>query len=75
MLERLLGVTSDAVVESDDRGIIRRWNEGAERMFGVTAGTAIGTPFVDSTVVPDDRREDVREMLSRLSRGESARSV
>jgi diguanylate cyclase (GGDEF)-like protein/PAS domain S-box-containing protein len=75
VLERLLGVTSDAVVESDDRGIITRWNEGAERMFGVTAGNAIGTPVVDSTLVPDDRREDVREMLSRLSRGESTRSI
>ncbi len=75
VLDRLLGVTSDAVIEVDDRGTITRWNEGAERMFGIEAGVAIGKPFIDSPAVPEDRREDVREALSRLARGENARSL
>lgn len=75
VLDRLLGVTSDAVVEVDDRGYVTRWNEGAERMFGVSASQTLGTPFVETAAVPEDRRDDVRETLSRLARGESARSL
>ncbi|HEY7980116.1 MAG TPA: sensor domain-containing diguanylate cyclase, partial [Candidatus Eremiobacteraceae bacterium] len=45
------------------------------RTFGVSAADAVGTQFVESPAVPVDRRDDVRETLSRLSRGERARSI
>jgi diguanylate cyclase (GGDEF)-like protein/PAS domain S-box-containing protein len=75
LLDKLLGFASDAVIEVDDRGKITRWNEGAERAFGISTADAVGTEFVESPAVPVDRRDDVRETLSRLSRGERSRSL
>jgi diguanylate cyclase (GGDEF)-like protein/PAS domain S-box-containing protein len=75
LLDKVLGFTSDAIIEVDEHGKITRWNDGAERTFGVPAVDAIGTQFVESAAVPVDRRDDVREALSRLSRGERARAL
>ncbi|HKW44869.1 MAG TPA: sensor domain-containing diguanylate cyclase, partial [Candidatus Eremiobacteraceae bacterium] len=75
LLDKLLGLASDAVIEVDEFGKIVRWNEGAERTFGVLAADAVGTDFVESPAVPAERRDDVREALSKLSRGERARSI
>jgi diguanylate cyclase (GGDEF)-like protein/PAS domain S-box-containing protein len=75
LLDNLLGLTSDAVVEVDEHGNITRWNEGAERTFAMLAADVLGTAFVDSPAVPVDRRDDVREVLSRLSRGERTRTL
>ena len=72
LLDNLLGLSSDAVIEVDEHGFIMRWNEGAERSFGVLAADVLRTAFVESPAVPADRRDDVREMLSRLARGERA---
>lgn len=41
-LERALGLLDEAVIIFDARGIIRRWNEGAERMFGLRRDEAEG---------------------------------
>lgn len=41
-LERALGLLDEALIVFDARGIIRRWNEGAERMFGLRRDEAEG---------------------------------
>jgi PAS domain S-box-containing protein len=48
--------------------VITAWNGGAERLFGYTAEEAVGQPIF--LIVPDDRREEEEEVLSRLRRGE-----
>jgi len=75
LLDKVLTLSSDAVIEVDERGTITRWSEGAERMFAMSAADAIGMAFVESLAVPADRRDDVLETLSRLSRGERARTL
>jgi PAS domain S-box-containing protein len=52
--------TDDAIITEDERGIIRSWNRGAERMFGYTSGEVIGEPLdmLRATGVEDDRGLD-----------------
>lgn len=42
LLKQLVSNASDAILISDQKGIIRFWNSGAEQMFGHTAAEAVG---------------------------------
>ncbi|WP_340149185.1 PAS domain S-box protein [uncultured Sneathiella sp.] len=44
----------DALVVSDDEGVIRLWNVSAERIFGFTAEEAMGQPL--DIIVPERLR-------------------
>jgi PAS domain S-box-containing protein len=46
--------SSDAIMFSDREGIIRLWNSGAERMFGFTAGEALGQSL--DLIIPENLR-------------------
>ena len=52
----------------DVNGIITSWNKGAELVFGFTAEEAIGQPI--TIVIPEDRRDEERTILTRIRRGE-----
>jgi PAS domain S-box-containing protein len=39
---RLVDALADAVVVADAQGVVRYWNPAAERIFGFTAGDALG---------------------------------
>jgi PAS domain S-box-containing protein len=58
----------DAIVSKDLNGIITSWNSGAERLFGYTAGEAIGKSI--TMLIPPDRRDEEPEILRRIRRGE-----
>lgn len=47
--------------------IVRHWNPAAERLLGWTASEVLGRPFPS---VPDDTREQRREMLTQLLAGQ-----
>ena len=49
-------------------GTITGWNPAAERLFGFTAAEAVGKDI--DLIVPPDRRPEVRDILSRIGRGE-----
>lgn len=51
----LLGNVLDAIVATDEQGLIVEFNPAAEKMFGYSRGRAIGQPIGD-LIVPDDRR-------------------
>jgi PAS domain S-box-containing protein len=60
--------SDDAIVSKNLDGIITSWNGGAERIFGYTAGEAIGQPI--TIVIPQDRQDEERTILTRIRRGE-----
>lgn len=69
-LDRILEESNDAIVQFDLHGSVVSWNKGAERIFGMTRDEAIGRLFYELPIIPPDRREDIRELLSRVGRGE-----
>jgi two-component system, chemotaxis family, CheB/CheR fusion protein len=59
----------DAIVGKDLNGIITDWNGGAERLFGYSAGEAIGQPV--SMLMPPDRLNEEPDILRRIRNGET----
>ena len=60
--------SDDAIVSKNLDGVITSWNRGAEHVFGYTAGEAIGQPI--TILIPGNRRNEEREILTRIRRGE-----
>ena len=54
-LEELLVHGEAALIATDLYGVITHWNAGAQRLYGWSGSEAIGTPFLDLLVAPDDR--------------------
>ena len=67
-LAAIVTSSDDAMIGKDLNSIITSWNFGAERIFGYTADEMIGTSIM--RLIPPDRREEEREILSRIQRGE-----
>jgi PAS domain S-box-containing protein len=70
-LHRLASIvesSDDVIVSKNLDGIITSWNRGAERVFGYTAAEAVGQPI--TIVIPQDRQNEEREILTRIRRGE-----
>lgn len=67
-LAAIVESSEDAIVGKTLDGIIRSWNAAAERLFGYTAEEAVGQPI--TLIIPRDRLDEERMILSRLSRGE-----
>ncbi len=61
--------SADAIIGTTLDGRITSWNRGAERMYGYTASEAIGQPI--SLLVPEDRRDELAQVMERLRRGEA----
>jgi PAS domain S-box-containing protein len=67
-LASIVESSDDAIVSKNLDGIITSWNKGAERVFGYSAGEAIGQAI--TLVIPEDRQSEEREILTRIRRGE-----
>jgi len=67
-LASIVQSSDDAIVSKNLDGIITSWNKGAERIFGYTAEEAVGQPI--TIVIPQDRHDEERTILTRLRRGE-----
>nr|WP_302474547.1 PAS domain S-box protein [Roseococcus sp. MDT2-1-1] len=50
----MLGTASDAIIVADRDGIIRFWNPGAERIFGLPAAEALGQSL--DIIIPEPQR-------------------
>lgn len=53
--EQILALAPDAIMFSDREGIIRFWNQGAERIFGCSAANAIGQSL--DLIIPEKLRQ------------------
>ncbi|MGY4366455.1 PAS domain S-box-containing protein [Bradyrhizobium sp. LB1.3] len=60
--------SDDSIVMQTLDGTIIGWNAAAERLYGHTAEEAVGQPT--SILLPADRREEGKDYLRRISRGE-----
>jgi PAS domain S-box-containing protein len=67
-LASIVESSDDAIISKTLDGVITSWNRGAERIFGYTAEEAIGQPI--TIVIPQDRLNEERTILTRLRRGE-----
>ena len=67
-LAAIVESSDDAIVSKNLDGIILSWNRGAERIFGYTAAEAVGRPI--TIVIPHDRLDEERTILSRIRLGE-----
>jgi PAS domain S-box-containing protein len=60
--------SDDAIIMQSLDTIITGWNPAAERLYGYSADEAIGKST--SIIVPPDRREQGKDYLRRIARGE-----
>jgi PAS domain S-box-containing protein len=66
-LGAIVDSSDDAIISKDLNGVIQTWNRAAERMFGYTAGEAIGQSI--TLIIPDDRLAEEGEVLRRIRGG------
>jgi PAS domain S-box-containing protein len=67
-LAAIVESSDDAIVSKDLNGVIRTWNEGAERLFGYTAAETIGQSV--TMLIPPERLDEEPEILQRIRNGE-----
>jgi len=65
--------SQDAIYVKSPEGVITNWNRGAEHMYGYSADEIIGKPI--TLIVPEERKEEVLNVLAKISRGETAELV
>ena len=53
--DRLVSGMSDAIIYADAEGVIRRWNQGAVRIFGFAEAEALGRSL--DIIIPENLRE------------------
>jgi PAS domain S-box-containing protein len=69
-LGALADVAPDAIVIKDPDGTITSWNPGAEQIFDLSAGEAVGRPYED-VAVPEASRATYHRMRRDLQYGRS----
>ena len=67
-LAAIIESADDVIISKTLEGIITSWNKAAEKTFGYTAEEIIGEPVL--TLIPNDRKDEEVEILSKLRRGE-----
>jgi PAS domain S-box-containing protein len=67
-LAALVEAAEDAIIFKTLDGIVRSWNQGAQRLFGYSAHEMIGQHIV--LLFPPDQWEEEARIITRLKRGE-----
>ena len=67
-LASIVESSNDAITSKTLGGVVTSWNAGAERLYGYSAGEAVGRPI--SIIIPPDRPNEMLRVLARLQRGE-----
>ena len=65
----LLETQHAAVIATDPRGVVVRWNRHAEQLYGYTKAEALGRPVTDLTVRPGDQHA-AEVIVARINAGE-----
>ncbi|MDD4137153.1 MAG: PAS domain S-box protein [Methanoregula sp.] len=67
-LAAIVEFSNDAIIGKTLEGIITSWNAGAEKLYGYTAGEAIGKPV--SLLIPQGERDETPGVLEKIRAGE-----
>ncbi len=67
-LAAIVQSSDDAIIGKTLDGIVTSWNPAAERMYGYTAAEMVGESIM--RIIPEERRAEEAEVLSRIQRGE-----
>jgi len=67
LLASIVEFSEDAIIGKDLQGIILSWNAGAERLYGYTAGEALGQPI--DLIIPPGHLEESQQILTQVSQG------
>jgi PAS domain S-box-containing protein len=67
-LAAIVESSDDAIISKALDGIIVSWNASAQRMFGFSEAEAVGQPI--AIVIPDELRDEQKDILQRVTRGE-----
>lgn len=67
-LAAIVESSGDAIISASFDGIVRTWNNAAERMFGYAAGDMLGRPI--RALFPPDRQEEEARNFESVARGE-----
>ena len=68
-LAAIVESSNDAIISKNLNGVIQTWNNGAERLFGYTAGEMIGTSI--RKLIPMDHQDEEDKFLQKVLNGES----
>src|ERR1700733_9529961 len=68
LLAAVIASSDDAIISKDLNGIVRSWNQSAERIFGYKAEEIVGKPI--TILFPPDRLDEEPQILDRLQRGQ-----
>jgi PAS domain S-box-containing protein len=68
LLATIVESSQDAIIGQSLDGTIVSWNEGAQRIFGYTAGEVIGRPFL--VLAPPHRTDEMPRILGAVMLGE-----
>jgi PAS domain S-box-containing protein len=72
--ETILSTTLDAVIVADERGLIRKYNASAERIFGYSAEEALGLDVSD-LIIPKQYRRAHKAGMNRFLTSNSKRVI
>ena len=67
LLAAIVEGSDDAIISKDLKGIIRSWNQGAERIYGYSAAEMIGQPV--ARVIPADHVDELEEIMQYIQLG------
>lgn len=70
-LAAIVDSSDDAIIGKNLEGIITSWNRGAERIYGYSAGEAIGKPI--SFLLPPGYEDEAPKLLAKIRSGEPVR--
>jgi two-component system sensor histidine kinase/response regulator len=70
-MKAILELVSDAMVETDSRGVITAWDSKAETVFGWTGPEMLGRPLLEVVVLPGFQEAYQQEFRDLLAVGDS----
>ncbi|MEZ6041179.1 MAG: PAS domain S-box protein [Planctomycetaceae bacterium] len=68
-LAAIVESSNDAIIGKSFEGIVTSWNPAAERLFGFTEAEILNQPVY--RIVPESLHEEERQLLERISNGET----